>query len=368
VHQKVVGIGGLLMDMRVKGKDAAAENAITAMETEYHEQELRLAELVKNRDVPRNRRELITLQARAHGLVGEARQLSDLIEFLQPSETESCLDNELALVLMPEDYPRGRWMNNPMSLENYPKARHMTNVPRTLMVCRVDGSSMEKAKEMIDRSLAIEKKGLDGKMYLDARGIQTGPYAIMDQEMRELAAWMKKNGDMEVVLDDRPELVQAKDCPDAALYCGWYSLQNYQETCQWVAGAVGYHVASSEMLSLHRVGEQGWVVNLLNRGFCGTLGPTAEPYLTSFPNPAHFFPLLMCGEFTQGEVWQVTAPMLSWRTGYVGDPLYNPFKARPRVKIEAVKEHPVMRNAFLMLRPEIKLEAGTEPAGGGGGR
>jgi hypothetical protein len=28
----------------------------------------------------------------------------------------------------------------------------------------------------------------------------------------------------------------------------------------------------------------------------------------------------------------------------------------------------VMRNAFLMLRPEIKLEAGTEPAGGGGGR
>ena len=27
-------------------------------------------------------------------------------------------------------------------------------------------------------------------------------------------------------------------------------------------------------------------------------------------------------EFTQGEVWEVTNPMLSWRDGYVGDTLF----------------------------------------------
>jgi hypothetical protein len=118
---------------------------------------------------------------------------------------------------------------------------------------------------------------------------------------------------------------------------------------------VGYHVASFEMQTLHTPGETGWVVNLLNRGFCGTLGPTEEPFLAAFPRPQFFFPLLLSGEFTQGEVWQVTAPMLSWRVGYVGDPLYNPCKMRPRVKPEELKADPILRNAYAILRPAAAL-------------
>jgi hypothetical protein len=48
-------------------------------------------------------------------------------------------------------------------------------------------------------------------------------------------------------------------------------------------------------------------------------------------------------------VWQVTSPVVSWRVGYVGDPLYNPFKVKPRVKIEDLKQHTVLRNAFEVL-------------------
>jgi uncharacterized protein (TIGR03790 family) len=204
---------------------------------------------------------------------------------------------------------------------------------------------------MIDTTIATEKKGLEGKLYLDARGMHgTDAYAIYDADIRKAADWVKSNSTMEVVLDDGPGFFEAKNCPNAALYCGWYSLHQYLDSCQWVPGAVGYHVASFEMMTLHNPKESGWVTNLLQRGFCGTLGPTAEPYLTSFPKPSQFFPLLLCGEFTQGEVWEVTAPMTSWRQGYVGDPLYNPFKVKPRVTVQTIKADAVLRNALTILR------------------
>jgi len=223
-------------------------------------------------------------------------------------------------------------------------------VPATLLVCRLDGSTVAKVEEMIDTGLKVEEKGLEGKMYLDARGLRgTDAYAIYDADLRRTAEWMKQHSTMETVLEDTGNLLAAKEAPQAAVYCGWYSLRNYQDSCQWVKGAVGYHVASFEMMALHDPKEMGWVVNLLNRGFCGTLGPTDEPYLQSFPKPSLFFPLLLSGEFTQGEVWEVTTPMLSWRQGYVGDPLYNPFKAKPRVKVEDLRNDPVLRKAFEIL-------------------
>jgi uncharacterized protein (TIGR03790 family) len=215
------------------------------------------------------------------------------------------------------------------------------------------------AEKMIEQTLKIEKEGLKGKMYLDARGITTGGYAVLDIHLRELDRWMKDHTTLETFLDDKPDMIEAKNSPDAALYCGWYSLRNYKDVCQWVPGGVGYHVASAEMITLHGKDETGWAVNMLKRGYCGTLGATAEPYLSSFPNPAHFFPLLLSGEFTQGEVYLVTTPMLSWRIGYVGDPLYNPFKADPQVKTEVLREDPILRNAFTILRP---AETTTKPA------
>ena len=42
-------------------------------------------------------------------------------------------------------------------------------------------------------------------------------------------------------------------------------------------------------------------------------------------------------------------PFASWRTAYVGDPLYNPFKVHPRVKVETLKSDAILRNAFEIL-------------------
>ena len=38
--------------------------------------------------------------------------------------------------------------------------------------------------------------------------------------------------------------------PDAALYCGWYSLAKYVDAFDWKPGAVAYHLASSEAHTL----------------------------------------------------------------------------------------------------------------------
>ncbi|MCL2646749.1 MAG: TIGR03790 family protein [Phycisphaerales bacterium] len=362
VHLKTAGLSGML-GIQVQGDGPAADANRAEREkiqTTIESARVRASELAGHLDQPAARRELLDLCTQCYGLFGRAEQLE---QFMAPfAETEACFDNELALVLADQNYSRGRWIINPRNVAVYPATLGRNGavkegVLRTIMVCRIDGETMEKAQEMIDRTLEIEKKGLEGKMYLDARGIKAGGYASMDIQMRQLNAWMKTHSTMECFLDDKPALLQAKDCPDAALYCGWYSLGTYVDSCQWLPGAVGYHVASGEMGSLHKKNNTQWVVNLLNRGFCGTMGPTSEPYLTAFANPAHFFPLLLCGEFTQGEVWEVTAPWLSWRVGFVGDPLYNPFKAHPKAKVEDIQKDPVLRNAFLMLRPEMKLPA-----------
>jgi uncharacterized protein (TIGR03790 family) len=366
-HEKTAGLIGILSVLRVPDDAPNADPGRRRL-AEYNTQlaglETRAQDALKRLGTPQGRRDLLDLRTKAGGLVARARTLEEILAYLKPDQTGACFDNELALALWDHAYPRGNWVLNPQNLETYLAIQNTPAefLPKPILVARLDGLSPVAVENMILTGLKTETAGLEGKLYLDARGLHgTDAYAAYDADIRKAAEWMKAHTTMETVLDDRPELLAARDAPDAALYCGWYSVHSYQETCQWVKGAVGYHVASYEMTTLHDPKETGWVTNLLSRGFCGTLGATAEPYLTSFPKPSLFFPLLVSGEFTQGEVWQVTAPMLSWRTAYVGDPLYNPFKAKPRVKKEDLLAHPILRNAFTILRTPAIPSPATRP-------
>jgi uncharacterized protein (TIGR03790 family) len=355
VQERVAGPAGLITSLQVPDHAPnadAARQRLAALAARVHNLEQQYQQLAGKRDDPQVRRQLVAVRLQGQGELGEALAITQEIAYLKPENTEACLDSELALLLAGQPYPLSNWLPNPRNIELYPTIQHMNSIPRTLLVCRLDGLDVNHVERMIDTTIAVEKKGLEGKLYLDARGLHgTDPYSAYDADLRRAAEWLKEHSTIEVVLDDNPELLQAKNAPDAALYLGWYSLRNYQPTAQWVQGAVGFHLASNEMFTLHDPDERGWVPNLLNRGFCGTLGPTDEPYLTSFPKASQFFPLLLSGEFTQGEVFEVTNPMLSWRIGFVGDPLYNPYKVKPRVKIDDLKADIVLRNAFAILRP-----------------
>jgi len=188
---------------------------------------------------------------------------------------------------------------------------------------------------LISSSAAVERTGLQGQFAIDARGmLPKDPYGLYDQSLRNLATIVRLHTKLKVTLDDRDEVFAPHSVGNVALYCGWYSLRHYVPGCSFNRGAVGFHVASFELLSLHTPGESGWVRGLLTDGVVATLGPVAEPYLESFPEPDEFFPLLLTGKLTLAEVYWRTTPMTSWMQDCIGDPLYRPYAVNPALAVE----------------------------------
>jgi uncharacterized protein (TIGR03790 family) len=125
-----------------------------------------------------------------------------------------------------------------------------------------------------------------------------------------------------------------------ALYCGWYSHANFVDCCEYVPGAIAWHLASSEAVTLHRPDTKVWCPNLLRKGVAATVGPVAEPYTVGFPKPAEFFGSLATGEYTLAESYARSMMLTSWMTVLVGDPLYKPFAKNPKVKAADVVASP----------------------------
>lgn len=276
------------------------------------------------------------------GLIGYLNTLVADLALCEVKETEAAVDSELMLLWW-EQYPRYRWIPN---LLNW-RVRHDLNsgiyIPAAsrgkpvLMVSRIDGPDTTIAGRLVDIAMAVERKGMEGNVCIDARGLgKDEGYGQYDADLRELAEMLWRYTPLEVRLDNRASLLAPGECPSAILYCGWYSVRQYVDSCTFVPGAVAYHVASFEAASLKRPGESGWCRNLLSRGVAATLGPVAEPYLQSFPKPGDFFGLLLTGRFSLAECYAYSIPSTSWRMMLIGDPLYRPFGNRPLLKIEQV--------------------------------
>ena len=200
------------------------------------------------------------------------------------------------------------------------------------MVSRLDGSSPKIVRRIIQDSIQVEKNGLRGRAYFDARWPKPkdpakGGYRIYDRSIHNAALKLKASGMMKTTLNADQHLFQPGEAPDAALYCGWYSLGKYVDAFTWQAGAVGYHIASSECTTLKKWGSQVWCKMMLEKGVAATLGPVAEPYVQAFPLPEVFFSLLIDGYLTLTECYFVSLPFLSWQMMLIGDPLYRPFYA-----------------------------------------
>jgi len=130
---------------------------------------------------------------------------------------------------------------------------------------------------------------------------------------------------MPVVLNDKQELFQPGDAPNAAIYCGWYSVRKYVDAFDFVDGAVGFHIASFEAQNLHDPKSSNWCAAMLRDGITATLGAVAEPYLHTFPEPKAFFTELF-NDNRLAEAYYKTKPFNSWQLVLIGDPLYRPFK------------------------------------------
>jgi uncharacterized protein (TIGR03790 family) len=284
---------------------------------------------------PAAREEIRQETAKTAGLLGYARVLLGQLAYLAPEDTEAATDNELSL-LWRTFYPRPKWQFNALCYRF-----SQSGSSPTLMVARLDGPTPDIVRQMILDSVHAETQGLQGRVVIDARGLsldgpggKPDPYAIYDDSLRQLAALIHLRTKMQVTFDDKPDVLPAHSVQDVALYCGWYSVGKYVPACSFVPGAVGYHMASFEMVSLRDPANTGWVRGLLSDGVAATVGPVSEPYLQAFPLPSEFFPLLLTGRLTLAEVYWKTELMASWRMCLVGDPLYTPFKQDPQLKID----------------------------------
>jgi len=258
---------------------------------------------------------------------GESTDLEEEIKELEGQEKEiakqaASVDSELALLGRPHSL--AGWVASPFLTETpWPKGCYW--------VARIDATTAEDARSMIDGALEAEKNGLKGTAYFDARGL-TGKddYSRADAQIRSAAEMTRALG-FNTVLDNRPELFGKNDCPNAAIYWGWYSLAKYVDSFKFVPGAIAVHIASGECDSL-REGAY-WCRHLIEHGAAVTMGPTNEPYLEAFPRPDLFLERVYSGECI-GAAYYQTLPWLSWRMVLLGDPLYRPFAK----KVEANEE------------------------------
>lgn len=246
----------------------------------------------------------------------------------------AALDSELALVGAGE-YLLDGWQLNPSYL-GYRGRKFKVQPSIAYMVSRLDGPDPGTVKRIIDDSITAEKNGLTGTAYFDARWPRPARnvvktldgYKFYDNSLHVIADQVRKSGRLNAVLNALPSLFQPGDCPDAALYCGWYRRGNYYDAFEWEPGAVGYHIASSECGTLRNKNSKGWCLGMLRDGAAAVIGPVDEPYVQAFPPPALFFSLLIDGRYSLAESFAQSVPFRSWRMVLVGDPLYRPFKNR----------------------------------------
>jgi uncharacterized protein (TIGR03790 family) len=246
-------------------------------------------------------------------------------------------------------YSRSKWQPNTL---HYRARAAGVSAPPVVMVMRLDGPQKGTGRDIVVASLKAERDGLRGRMVIDSRGIAArdakgavNGYGQYDQTLRDLSKLVNRATTMPVTFDDRDAVFAAGTVKDVALYCGWYSLRNYVPAFTFQTGAVGFHVASFELVSLRNEGENGWVRGLLNDDIAATMGPVAEPYLSAFPPADQFFPLLMTGELTLAEVYWATTPMTSWMMSMIGDPLYKPFAKNPQMQLDDLPHG--LRDVFL---------------------
>ncbi|MGD0486567.1 MAG: TIGR03790 family protein [Syntrophorhabdales bacterium] len=267
---------------------------------------------------------LIELRKQQGAIQNETAGMSKLLG-------SASVDSEIALVMENRFSPQ--WLPNKYFVGFRGKA--IENMPqKVLLVSRLDGPSDTIVRRIIDDSIEVEKAGLSGKAYFDARWPEKenkdpSYYQVYDRMIHHAARVVENSGKMAVVLDEQERLFQPGEAPDAALYCGWYSLGKYVDAFTWAKGAVGFHAASSECATLRNRTSTVWCKSMLEKGVAATVGPVAEPYLQSFPLPDVFFGCLTDGRPTLAECYAVSIPFWSWRMVLIGDPLYRPFAHHP---------------------------------------
>ncbi|MHC4563011.1 MAG: TIGR03790 family protein [Planctomycetota bacterium] len=373
---ELYGLRGLIDFVETHKPDILADPA--PYQEHLKAAETKLAELLKDlyKQTPDEARIILAWKQRSHGAMGVADYVQKQVRRLNPGRSikaDASVDSELATLAF-NGMPKAGFAYNPLHVEI--AQRNIGARLPTIMTCRIDGPSAADARRIIDDSVAVEAEGLRGIFYIDAGmppRFQSKPseaYRQQDEQLRTLAANLKKGTSLKVVLDLQPEVFRPNTCPNAGLYLGWYSLRSYVPAFQWSRGAVAYHVASFEAMNLRDPKTNEWCAKLIQNGVVATLGAVNEPGLTAFPDHQAFFLMLLAGKNTVAECYWRTQPLTSWQMTLIADPLYTPFKVNPRVDADSLQGlippadwPPAYRPPAVTTAPESPDKPATPPVG-----
>ena len=249
----------------------------------------------------------------------------------------AAIDSELTLLPM-EDFklPLTGPLHNPFF--GATNSLTLNPISGILLVARLDGPTAEVANQLVDKAIQAETHGLWGRAYFDIRGVPE--FKAGDDMMRNAAEAARRFG-LETIVDEKPETFSTNfPMSHIALYAGWYD-ENASGPFslprpEFMSGAIAYHLHSFSAATL-RSSDKHWVGPFLSKGVTATLGCVDEPYVAGTPDMGVFFDRLLHG-CSFGEAAWAAAPVLSWQTTVVGDPLYRPFGKHPREQHEQLEK------------------------------
>lgn len=327
------GVSGVVRSLRVpEGSDnQQARDTIAKLQKDVQSAQRLLLALDQVR-TPQNRQRAYSLTMQTFGISGVLGRVKAFRAMYEYQQADASLDSELSFLWWDRrHYVVSDRTPNPYHHRFSGKAQTLPLVLPVLLSARLDAPKPELVAKMIENAIAAEKNGLKGKAYVDSRGLKEEgkTYLTYDASLKQLAELLDDKSGLDVEHEGTEKrFSDPGDADEVALYVGWYRVRQYENAFAFNPGAVGYHIASEEAVSLHDPGETGWCKNALEHGITATLGPTNEPYLDSFPLPLEFFGLLLTGKYTLLEVYALTSSYVSWRMLLIGDPLYNPFAGK----------------------------------------
>jgi len=282
------------------------------------------------------------------------------------AKAEASVDGELAMLLF-SDVPLRGFIPNPLHLrESRPESFNL------LKVTRLDGPETRHVMGMIDRAVATEKQGLQGRAYVDLDG-RGGGYAAGNEWLRK-AASVFENNYFPTTVEETPKTFPSDARLEApALYAGWYAHHLdgpfANPGFRFPEGAVAVHLHSFSASNL-RDASTRWVGPFIAKGVTATLGNTSEPFLALTHHLGAFFEGLARG-WNFADAAYYALPGLSWQAVALGDPLYRPFAVDLDTQIANLGEDParMIEDSYVVLRRmELARAEGSEVSALGIGR
>jgi uncharacterized protein (TIGR03790 family) len=200
---------------------------------------------------------------------------------------------------------------------------------RIYSVWRLDAPTPKLAGELVDKAMQAEKTGVKGqacfdRVHGDITQLPEAGQGVAEWQLHRAADAARQAGFPVLEDENSAEFGTAPAplrCENAILYCGWYSLNHYNDAFSWAPGAIGWHLDSASAMS--RVGPN-WSAQALAKGITITSGAVSEPYLDALVRADGVVLDLFQGA-NVGDAFLRNTAYLKWMIINLGDPLYTPF-------------------------------------------